>query len=156
MPDHERRYGNAKEAEGFVRLDDPLVKRKKPEDLCAIIHDRRWRKYLRDMLDAVKLPESHEMIVMPVCPDNCVDMRGSGFQELLAEIRRRIDQQVKALIFNKEGCPQAHCPGCLRMGTLGTGAPDLWCTDCITGPKKGNPHAYNQFRCRIASLFFTM
>jgi hypothetical protein len=42
------------------------------------------------------------------------------------------------------------------VGTLGTGATDLWCTDCITGSEESYPHAYNQFRCRIASLFFTM
>ena len=156
VPDHKRSYGNAEEAEGFVRPDDLPFKCKKPEDLRAIIHDWLGGKYRRDLLDAVKIPKSHEVIIVSMCPDNRVDVRRSVFQELLAEIRRRIYQQVKALIFNKEGCPQAHRAGRLRIGTLGAGAPDLRRTDCITGSKEGNPHAYNQFRCRIASLFFTI
>jgi hypothetical protein len=108
------------------------------------------------MLDTVKFTEPHKMIVMPMGPDYRVDVRGTVSQQLLTEIRRGIYQQVKAFVFNQKRCPQAHYAGCFCMGTLGTGAPDLWCTNCIAGPEKGNPHAYNQFRCRIASLFFTM
>jgi hypothetical protein len=87
MPDQKRGYGNAEKAEGFIRLDDPLVKGQKPEDLRAIIHNGRGGKYPRDILDAVELTESHEMIIVPVCPDNRIDMGGSVVQELLSEIR---------------------------------------------------------------------
>jgi hypothetical protein len=102
MPDDKRGYGNAGEAERFVWLDDPFIKRKKPEDIRAIIHDWGCGKYRRDMLDAVKIPESHEMIVMPVGPDHRVDVRGTVPKQLLTEIRRRIYQQVKAFVFNKK------------------------------------------------------
>ncbi len=54
------------------------------------------------MLDAVKLSKSHEMIIMPVCPDNRVDVRRSVPQQLLTEIRGGIYQQVKAFILYKK------------------------------------------------------
>jgi hypothetical protein len=98
------------------------------------------------MLDAVKFPESHEVIVMPVGPDYRVDMRGFEPQQLLAEIRSGIYQQVKSFILNKKRSPEAHCTSCFRMGTLGTRAPDFWRTDRVAGPEKGNSHGYNQFR----------
>jgi len=156
MLDYERRYGDAGCAERFIWLDDPFFEGKKPEDLCAIIHDGGSSVYLRDMLDAVKIPKSHEVIVMSVGPDHRVDVRGSVPQKLLTEVRGGIYQQVKALIFDKKGCPQAHFTGYLRMNTLGTGTTDLWSTNGISCPEKGNSHVYSQFRCRIASLFFTM
>jgi hypothetical protein len=54
------------------------------------------------MLDAVKFPESHKVIVMPVGPDYRIDVRGSVPEELLAEVRRGVHQQVKAIIFNQK------------------------------------------------------
>jgi hypothetical protein len=156
MLDYERGYGDVGYAERFIWLDDPFFEGKKPKDLCAIIHDGGCSVYLRDMLDAVKIPKSHEVIVMSVGPDHRVDVRGSIPQQLLTEVRRGIYQQVKAFIFDKKRGPQAHFAGCLRMNALGAGAPDLWSTNGISCPEKGNSHVYNQFRCRIASLFFTM
>ena len=146
MLDYERGYGDVGYAERFIWLDDPSIKSEKPEDLRAIIHDRLCGEYRGDMLDAVKIPESHEMIVMSMGPDHRVDVRGSIPQQLLTEVRRGIYQQVKAFIFDKKRGPQAHFAGCLRMNALGTGAPDLWSTNGISCPEKGNSHGYNQFR----------
>src|SRR5512136_945416 len=156
MADDKWCYGDAIEVERFVGLDDPFIEREKPEYPRAIIHDRGGGEYRRDMLDAVEIPESHEVIVMPVGPDYRVDVRGSVPQQLLAKIRRGIYQQVKAFVLNEKRGSQAHCAGCFCVSTLGACAPDLWRTDCIAGPEKGNSHNYNQFRCRIASRFFTM
>src|SRR5512138_560279 len=63
---------------------------------------------------------------------------------------------MKPFVLNQQRCPQAHRAGCFRMSALGTGAADLRRTDRISRPEQGNLHAYNQFRCRIASRFFTM
>jgi hypothetical protein len=102
MLDHKRGYRDAGEAEWFEWLDDSFFKRKKPEDLRAIIHDGPGSKYRWDMLDAVKLPKPHKMIVMPVGPEYCVDMWGSILQQLLAEIRGGINQQMKTFVFDKK------------------------------------------------------
>jgi hypothetical protein len=102
MVDNKRGYGNTAEAERFVRMDNPFIKRKKTEYPRAIIHDRGDGKYRRDMLDAIKLPKSHEVIVMPVGPDHRINMWGTVPEQLLAEVRRGVYQQVKAIVFNQK------------------------------------------------------
>jgi hypothetical protein len=100
--DDKRGYGNTAEAERFIGMNNPFFKPEKTEYPCAIIHNRWDGEYRRDMLDAVKFPESHKVIVMPVGPDYRIDVRGSVPEELLAEVRRGVHQQVKAIIFNQK------------------------------------------------------
>jgi hypothetical protein len=83
-------------------MDNPFIKLKKTEYPRAIIHDRGAGEYRRDMLNAVKFPEPHEVIVMAVGPDHRIDMRGSVPEQLLTEIGRRVYQQVKAIVFNQK------------------------------------------------------
>jgi hypothetical protein len=83
-------------------MDNPFIKLKKTEYPRAIIHDRGAGEYRRDMLNAVKFPESHEVIVMPVGPDHRIDVRRSVPEQLLAQVRRGVYQQVKAIVFNQK------------------------------------------------------
>jgi hypothetical protein len=79
--------GYAENFKWLVGLDLSFIKREKPEDFSAVIEDRGGGKYRWNFLDPVKLPKSDKMIIMPVCPDHSIDMRGTMQEKLLTEIR---------------------------------------------------------------------
>jgi hypothetical protein len=62
-------------------------KAEKPEDPAAIFQDLRGCIDRRHRLYPVKFPKTHEMIIMTMGPDHCIDMRGSMGKQLLPEIR---------------------------------------------------------------------
>ena len=87
---------------GYIWLNDSFFKRKKPKYPGAVIHHGRGCENRGWVLDAVKFPESHEVIIMPMGPDYGIDMRGSVPEQLLAEVRGGVHQEMKTFVLDEE------------------------------------------------------
>ena len=85
--DDKRRDGNTEQFEGLVGVTAYLSNERNGIFHCNTEH--RFRRIHRgDFLYPVELTKSDEMIIVPVRPQDCVDMRRSLLEKLLAEIGR--------------------------------------------------------------------
>src|SRR5271157_784740 len=102
-----------------IRFNRVSRKWHKSEYPTAIRKYGRGCIYRREVLDPIELPIAHKMVIMPMCPDDCVDVGGSLQEELLPEVRRGINKDMVTLVFQKKRGPQPHStclPGICAAG----------------------------------------
>jgi hypothetical protein len=95
----------AGQEEGLVRFLVMAHKRQESKNTPAIIHDRRGGENIRDFLHAVKFSKAHKMVIVTMSPYYRRDVRGTIQQELLAQIRGTIHQDMSSLSLDEERCP---------------------------------------------------
>jgi hypothetical protein len=116
--------------------DRALAELEKIEKTTVVIEDLRRTENRRQFLNPVEFPVTDKVIIVAMGPDNRIDLRRSGFQELKSEVGSGINENTVTIALNKEGCAETNLTRCSRTGASGAVAPNLGCTNRISGPKE--------------------
>jgi hypothetical protein len=68
----------------------------------AIGDDPRASEYVGQILHPIKFTKTHEMVIMTVTPDDTVDSGRTGQEQLLAEIRSGLNEDLFIFLFDEE------------------------------------------------------
>src|SRR5512136_496878 len=110
MIDGEKGDREAGKLEGEKGFHPVALEGKEGEEGCAVREGLIGCIDRGRVLDPIELAIAGVMVVMPVGPDHRVDARGARAEELLAEVRGGIDEEVPAPLFDEEGGPEALDP----------------------------------------------
>lgn len=140
MDDRKEGYGYSVEFERAMFPYSVPPKIKEPEDFPAVLHNLFRCVHIRDLLNPVKFTKAHEMIIMAVGPEDCIDMGGSRMEELLAKIGACVDENILPARLDQKGGPEPLQAILLRMNALVARAPDPGSTDGITRSEQDDFH----------------